>query len=225
MPKHYNGASITNVYKREMLRKKTGNGDWLKQYRYWIFDLDGTLTRPQHDFQAIKKALGIPLDADILSYLNALPEGQAKQKYQKLDRIESRLAKQAQPAAGVQALLAALVREGIEVAILTRNSKANAHIVLDVLGVNRYFRSDNVLGREQAPPKPDPEGINRLLLKWCADKTRALMVGDYLYDLLCARNADITAVHVDSRGDFPWSEHMDLGVTDLNQLLDMLEPD
>ena len=205
-----------------MSNKSLVSRRWLLSRRYWIFDLDGTLTQPQHDFQAIKKALGIPLDADILNYLGGLPSRQAKQKYVLLDQIEHDLAGQAQAARGARALLDSLASEGVEMAILTRNSKANAHLVLEVLGLSHYFKNSHVLGREQAKPKPNPEGVEWLLSRWQAEAVQALMVGDYLYDLLCARNAGVAAVHVDSGGVFPWPEKMDLGVIDLEQLLELI---
>ncbi len=40
------------------------------QRKYWIFDLDGTLTVPVHDFQGIRKTLGIPRDKDILGFIS-----------------------------------------------------------------------------------------------------------------------------------------------------------
>ena len=205
-----------------MNNKSLVNKSGLLGRRYWIFDLDGTLTEPQHDFQVIKKALGIPLDADILNHLNALPTTRAKQKYQLLDQIEQDLAEQARPATGAKPLLEALASEGVGMGILTRNSKANAHLVLEVLGLSQFFDHSHVLGREQAQPKPDPEGVNWLLNQWRAEADQALMVGDYLYDLLCAKNAGVGAIHVDSSGTFPWPAQMDLGVTDLEQLFELL---
>lgn len=190
---------------------------------YWIFDLDGTLTEPQHDFQAIKRTLGIPLDADILNHLTALPATRAKQKYQLLDQIEQDLAEQARPATGAKSLLEVLASEGVAMGVLTRNTKANAHLVLEVLGISRFFDHRHVLGREQAQPKPDPEGVNWLLNQWRAETDQALMVGDYLYDLLCAKNAGIAAIHVDCSGIFPWPAQMDLGVINLEHLIALLK--
>ena len=47
----------------------------------WIFDLDGTLTVPVHDFPAIRTALGMTeSDSDILKYLASLPSAEAAPK-------------------------------------------------------------------------------------------------------------------------------------------------
>ena len=54
-------------------------------YKYWIFDMDGTLTIPQHDFDEVCKRLDIPAGSQILEYIQSLPtEDQATaQKYLK----------------------------------------------------------------------------------------------------------------------------------------------
>ena len=49
----------------------------LQSCRHWVFDMDGTLTVAVHDFPAIKRALGIPQDDDILHHLAALPADEA----------------------------------------------------------------------------------------------------------------------------------------------------
>ena len=40
---------------------------WITQRTFWVFDLDGTLTVPVHDFAAIKRELGLDPEVDILS--------------------------------------------------------------------------------------------------------------------------------------------------------------
>lgn len=40
----------------------------LSQCRAFIFDLDGTLTLAVHDFEAIRRSLGIPAGVPILEY-------------------------------------------------------------------------------------------------------------------------------------------------------------
>ncbi|KAF1011751.1 MAG: hypothetical protein GAK32_00637 [Pseudomonas fluorescens] len=45
----------------------------LKDVKHWVFDMDGTLTVAVHDFAAIRVALDIPAEDDILTHLAALP--------------------------------------------------------------------------------------------------------------------------------------------------------
>ena len=49
----------------------------LKEVKHWVFDMDGTLTVAVHDFAAIRVALAIPPQDDILTHLAALPAPQS----------------------------------------------------------------------------------------------------------------------------------------------------
>ena len=49
----------------------------LADVRHWVFDMDGTLTVAVHDFAAIRVALAIPAEDDILTHLAALPADEA----------------------------------------------------------------------------------------------------------------------------------------------------
>lgn len=72
----------------------------LCDYTHWVFDMDGTLTVAVHDFAAIRRALEIPPEADILHYLAALPEADRKAKHAWLLEHERELAMGSKPARG-----------------------------------------------------------------------------------------------------------------------------
>ena len=52
----------------------------LSAIRHWVFDMDGTLTVAVHDFAAIRRALEIAAEEDILDHIAALPEAPAQAK-------------------------------------------------------------------------------------------------------------------------------------------------
>ena len=54
----------------------------LADVRHWVFDMDGTLTVAVHDFAAIRVALAIPPEDDILTHLAALPAEEAAAEMQ-----------------------------------------------------------------------------------------------------------------------------------------------
>ncbi|HEY8331398.1 MAG TPA: HAD family hydrolase, partial [Pseudomonas sp.] len=64
----------------------------LPQLRHWVFDMDGTLTVAVHDFAAIRRALEIPPQDDILAHLAALPAELAAAKHAWLLAHEQTLA-------------------------------------------------------------------------------------------------------------------------------------
>jgi HAD superfamily hydrolase (TIGR01509 family) len=185
---------------------------------YWIFDLDGTLTMPIHDFDYIRRQLDIPYVTDILGHLDSLPEAEASIRHTRLHQIELDLAYKAEPSSGAVEMLTKLHNSGARMGILTRNDRDLALLTLETIGVGHYFASENVLGRSEVSPKPDPAGIHHLLSKWGADPADAVMVGDYLFDLQAGRAAGTTTVHVGRPDGKAWPEFTDLAVNTLSDL-------
>ena len=194
----------------------------LLKRKYWIFDLDGTLTIAVHDFDAIREELGIPEGQPIIKTLESLPLKESRNKKKKLQEIEEKLALNASPAPGVEKLLETLNSHNYFFGILTLNTRENAWITLKALGLSEYFTKESVIGRWCAEPKPSPNGIKKLLNHWNVYANDALIVGDYLYDLQVGRAAEIATVHVDPSGNFEWPELADISVCSLNELTEML---
>ncbi len=184
----------------------------------WVFDLDGTLTIANHDFDAIRAELGIPEGHLILEYLATLPEQDAAPLHVQLEGIERRLAATVEGQEGCAELLLRLASSNCQLGILTRNTRMNAFASLERLGVIDLFHPDDVLGRDEAAPKPDPAGIQALLARWDASPERGVMVGDYRLDLAAGRAAGVRTVHVESAGQFAWPELTDLAVRSLTEL-------
>ena len=206
------------------MRRKTltGNAEAILARKHWVFDLDGTLTLPVHDFSVIRQTLGVPQGIDILGYLASLPDTEAEPLHDKLNAIETELLERIEPAPGTIQLIEALQRRGSRIGILTRNKRDIAVRTLDCLGVGGYFLEECILGRDEAPPKPDPEGLFRLSVRWKTVPAEMVMVGDYLFDLQTGRNAGAATIHVDRTGSFLWPELTDIGVRTLEELLEML---
>jgi HAD superfamily hydrolase (TIGR01509 family) len=190
----------------------------LAAHAHWVFDLDGTLTVAAHDFDAIRAELALPAGKPILESLAALPDREAAGLRARLDEIELAIAHAACAASGAAELLADLRAHGARLGILTRNSRRNALATLTACGLAGFFDEDDVVDRDTAPPKPHPEGLLRLFARWRAPAERAVMVGDYLFDLQAGRSAGALTVYVDPSGAFPFAEHADLVVRDLVEL-------
>ncbi len=186
----------------------------------WIFDLDGTLTVAVHDFDAIRAELGLRPGQPILEQLAALPTDVAAPLHRQLGDIERDLADGARAQPGAAALLEALAGRGAKRGILTRNRQDLAWRTLRAAGLDRWFEEGDVLGRDDAPPKPSPAGIVALLERWAVPGSDAVMVGDYLFDLQAGRAAGTATVHFDVEGRFPWAEHCDRQVSRLHALLE-----
>ncbi|KWV11552.1 HAD family hydrolase [Xanthomonas translucens] len=193
-------------------------GARLRQVRHWVFDMDGTLTRAVHDFALIRRELQIPQQADILQHLAALPAEEAAAKHAWLLEHERELAFGAVAAPGAPALLRTLHTAGCRLAVLTRNAQELARLTLREIGVEDVFEGVAILGRDEAPPKPHPGGLQQLAAHWGVAPHSLAMIGDHEYDLQCGRHAGATTVllHVDNR----WPALADLHFADCAALLE-----
>lgn len=189
----------------------------LRQVRHWVFDMDGTLTCAVHDFALIRRELQIPEQADILQHLAALPAGQGAAKHAWLLEHERALALQAVAAPGAPALLRTLHAAGCRLAVLTRNAQELARLTLQEIGVEDLFEPAAILGRDEAPPKPHPGGLQQLAAHWGVAPHALAMVGDHAYDLQCGRDAGATTVLL--HADNAWPALADLHFADCASLL------
>ena len=186
-----------------------------------IFDLDGTITEPFFDFDAIRRDMGLAPDAGpILELMETMPDDEKRRvaailsKHEKLGIAQSKLN------TGAEQTLRILRDRGINIAILTRNSTANAAAVLDKHGLT----FDHIVSRDDGPVKPDPFGVNLLCEKFSTTPQRTLVVGDFLYDLLSAKAAGATAVLIKTHKDADdFSTHADISIDSLTELLDIIE--
>ncbi|RMT54500.1 HAD family hydrolase [Pseudomonas coronafaciens pv. atropurpurea] len=189
--------------------------------RHWVFDMDGTLTVPVHDFAAIKRELDIPQDHDILGHLAALPAEESAAKHAWLLEHERELALGSLPADGAVELVRELSARGYRLGILTRNAQELAYITLKAIGLADCFAVEDVLGRDEATPKPDPAGLLKLAGAWEVEPQRMVMIGDYLHDLSCGRAAGAKTILV-NLPDNPWPELTDWHAVDCKALRGML---
>jgi HAD superfamily hydrolase (TIGR01549 family) len=189
----------------------------LSAARHWVFDMDGTLTLAVHDFAAIKRALDIPLEHDILGHLAALPEALAAAKHAWLLEHERELALNAEPAPGALELVRELQGRGCRLGILTRNAHELALLTLRAIGLDDCFAVADVIGRDEVPPKPDPAGLLHFASTWQVAPSELVMVGDYRFDLECARAAGARSVLV-NLAENPWPELADHFAVDCRAL-------
>ncbi|MDR6711951.1 HAD superfamily hydrolase (TIGR01509 family) [Pseudomonas hunanensis] len=193
----------------------------LSAIRNWVFDMDGTLTVAVHDFAAIRVALGIPVEDDILTHLAALPADEAAAKHAWLLEHERELALASTPASGAVELVRELAGRGCRLGILTRNARELAHVTLEAIGLADCFALEDVLGRDEAVPKPSPDGLLKIAQAWAVAPSELVMVGDYRFDLDCGRAAGARTVLV-NLPDNPWPELVDWHASDCRALRAML---
>ncbi|MDZ7695966.1 MAG: HAD family hydrolase [Deltaproteobacteria bacterium] len=155
-----------------------------------LFDFDGTLTRPGTlDFPAIKRALGCPPERPILEYIGQHPPGQRASLVAVLDKHEMQAAACARPNGGAESCLRTLKEGGVLVGILTRNSLQSVRKSFQAFQTTTPLDFATIVTREDAAPKPHPEGV------WIAARAmhippeRLVVIGDYRFDIIAGKRA------------------------------------
>lgn len=183
-----------------------------------IFDMDGTLTVPYIDFQALRRELGI-MAGDIVDYLKTTDESERDRVEIILHRFEEEAALNAELHEGAVELLNALRGRGIKLGLLTRNSRKSVATVLKKFGL--LF--DATLTREDAAHKPSPEPVLRLAREWKLAPVEVLVVGDYVHDVRSGRSAGSkTALLINDRVP-EWAAEADFTIHRLDELLKLIE--
>ena len=186
-----------------------------------IFDLDGTITRPFIDFEAIRRDMGLSKDAGpILEAMELMPEDQRQRAWEVLRTHEDRAVEHSSLHPGAKQTIDTLRGKGLWVGVLTRNRRENALRVAERHGL--VF--DRVVGREQGPVKPDPYGVHLLCEGFGVAPADTLVVGDYVHDLQCARAAGAIPVLMMSHHKADeYRAYADFAVENLEKILQIVE--
>src|SRR5690606_28190000 len=110
---------------------------------------------------------------------------------------------------------------GCRLGILTRNARELAHVTLEAIGLADCFAVEHILGRDEAEPKPSPDGLLKIAQAWDVAPSELVMVGDYRFDLDCGRAAGARTVLV-NLPDNPWPELVDWHAADCRALQALL---
>ncbi len=183
-------------------------------FRGLIFDLDGTLADtlctigkavnealqslglPQHPLDSYRYFVGdgvtmlcrrvLPVDRMAL-----LPELEkaVRRQYDLFPLRDTRLID------GMEALLIALKGRGVRLGVLSNKPHPLTLRTLEGLGIDRFFVA--VLGQtEDLPTKPDPAGVERLLMELKLPKSKVGYVGDTSTDMQTAVNSGLISIGV-----------------------------
>ena len=186
-----------------------------------IFDLDGTITQPYFDFDAIREEMGLERDSGpVLESMEKMTPQQRQHAEEILHFHERRAVIESRLNAGAKRTLSALRKAGIHIGILTRNKRSNALAIAH----KHNLKFDAVVDREDGPVKPDAFGVLRICEQFGVKPEETLLVGDYLFDLLCAKAAGAVAVLLannDRAAEF--AGYADFTVENISQILQIIE--
>ena len=184
-----------------------------------IFDMDGTITAPDFDFEKIKDEAGIG-DIDMLDYLRGVTGAEYERVHAVLTKFEDAGATNAKLNRGARKLLSFLARRKMPIALLTRNTRRSVDNVCRKLNL----KFDITVTREDGPHKPAPEPIWEITRRWGVNAGEVLMVGDYKWDVLCAKNAGAPcALLINGSGQPEWAKDADFIITRLAEVIEIIE--
>jgi hydrogenase expression/formation protein HypE len=166
-----------------------------------LFDFDSTLTKPGHlDFSAIRAAIGCPAGSSILTYIEGIAEPSAQAKaWAILDELEVEAAGKSEEDPDASELVAFCRKRGLRLGIVTRNSRRSIMASFAAFGRLSAKDFDVIVTRDDpVAAKPDPASVQFACERIGVAPARAIVVGDYLYDIDAGRAAGARTVFYDS---------------------------
>ena len=186
-----------------------------------IFDLDGTITQPYFDFDVIREEMGLEKDSGpVLESMEKMTPQQRQHAEEILHFHERRAVTESRLNAGAKQTLSALRKAGIHIGILTRNKRSNALAIAR----KHNLKFDAIVDREDGPVKPDAFGVLRICEQFAVMPDETLLVGDYLFDLLCAKAAGAVAVLLANHNRAAeFAGYADFTIEKIDQILQIIE--
>lgn len=175
-----------------------------------VFDMDGTLTVPVIDFQAMyKSVLGEqeyiaaraqnPSGIDILHHIEKLSPDKQQKAYEIIADFEKEGLDRLQIMPGASELCAFLDSRNIRRGLITRNVKAAVDLFHQRFGIT----FSPALSREFRPYKPDPAPLLHICTTWAISPDEVMMIGDSLKDdVVCGKRAGAYTCLLDETGRY-----------------------
>lgn len=95
----------------------------------------------------------------------------------------------------INSMLIALKEEGLKLGIVTGKSQRGLDISLKQLGMEKQF-DYKISGDDVSEPKPDPEGIFKVLSHFDQEKHHAIFLGDSDADIQAGLRAEVLTIGV-----------------------------
>jgi HAD superfamily hydrolase (TIGR01509 family) len=184
-----------------------------------VFDMDGTLTKPLLDFDAIREEIGLPEGRPILEAMESLTGAERRRAEDILLRREREAAHASELNDGAAELLARLRRLGLPAGLLTRNCRE----CVEITSARHGLSFARVVAREDAPAKPAPDGLLLCAADFGVAPAAMLMVGDYLFDLQAGRAAGSATALLTHGRDWPFAPLADHLLESLHAAIPLVE--
>jgi HAD superfamily hydrolase (TIGR01549 family) len=163
-----------------------------RKIRGLIFDMDGTLTVPNLDFNEMMRRLGCKTN-NILKEVDEFDEERRKRSYEIIAEMEVEALKSMKAMPGAVKLAKLLDEMNVPRGLVTRNVKTSVDHFHNVAWKDgetdtlmKAFHP--VCSREFTPYKPAPDSLLHICKVWGVDPSEVMMVGDSPKDDVVAGN-------------------------------------
>lgn len=182
-----------------------------------IFDMDGTLTKPNVDFAALEREIGAKVGF-IIDYAERSSPEERRRALEILERYEAQSALESELNEGVLEMLDFVSKKQLKKALLTRNSRKSVETVLRKHKLHFEF----IVSREDTKPKPAPDPIFLLSSRMNIHTDHLLMVGDYKYDVMCGKAAGTKTVLLRYKGYIETEIVPDFEINSIREVIDII---
>jgi HAD superfamily hydrolase (TIGR01549 family) len=163
-----------------------------------IFDLDGTITKPFIDFDAIRRDIGIA-SGTILEAMAQMDAAARSRAEEIVLRHEWDAARNGDIYDDAVEVLEACRANGYATAVLTRNARAVVNYLID----RHKLHFNTIRTREDGAVKPSPEPVYSICRELQVDPRDSWIVGDFLYDIKSGRSAGTGTILMIGEGAVP----------------------
>ena len=168
-----------------------------------IFDMDGTLTKPNLDFKLMYERCGVPMSDDLLDAIAKMPAKEAAAAGMVIDEMEAEGRRTLELHAGAAECARWLQQHEIPMALVTRNTQETVAHLHSALWHSAGLKAfDPAISRDDdaLPAKPNPAALHAIAKAWgVADASELLMVGDSpANDIGFGKAAGVATALVDS---------------------------
>jgi HAD superfamily hydrolase (TIGR01549 family) len=185
-----NASSTTRI--NEYKSGEMDSSESRRKIRGVIFDMDGTLTVPNLDFNEMMRRLGCKTN-NILKEVDGFDETRRKRSYEIIAEMEEEALKTMKAMPGAVKLAKFLDEMNIPRGLVTRNVKTSVDHFHNVAWkdgdsdslMKAYYP---VCSREFTPYKPAPDSLLHICKEWGVDPSEVMMVGDSPKDDVVAGN-------------------------------------
>jgi HAD superfamily hydrolase (TIGR01549 family) len=198
-----------------------------RRFRHIVFDLDGTLTKPNAiDFASMRSRCNAPKGVDILSHIEShKDESKRRELHMIVEEEERKGLDRLELQEHCDELFEYLEKKQIKCGILTRN---NDEIMMkSVQKMKRGASSFEImLSRSFQPTKPSGEPLHFIARHFSVSSQDLIMIGDSIDDIQSAKNAGSFAVLIGHESSPHFKEAFPLAhasVSTLKELEELIE--